>query len=220
MKKLMIPFALTATLIGSTVYAVDNAKVDTKDAIKQYQSKQTGANKAATEVKLYAENNDSSKVLAKIDVSQNLVPFFSKGGWIKVGDPANGQVGWINKGRYREAMNDAIHQSVQTVYIEQTKVNGKKPEITVYQNGQKLSGKKADEIYERVNKQQAQMQEHFARFQKRMNQWANAQMQMMNNPMMGFSMMPMMQPIVIVENNPGKPAKLAPPQTVKPELKE
>lgn len=208
MKKLIIPLAAVA-LIGSTAYAAEHASIDHKDAT--HPAKKIEAGKTTTEIKLYAENTDSSKVLAKVDVSQRLVPFFNKGKWIKVGDPTNGQVGWINKEQYRKAMNDAIHQSVQTVYVEQNVVKGKKPEITVYQNGQKLTGKHADEIYKNVQKQQAQMQKRFARFQKRMNHWSHEQMQTMDNSMMNFPMMPMMQPIVIVENNPGQPAKLAPP---------
>lgn len=212
MKKLMIPLTAVA-LLGGTAYAVDHVQIDQKDASHVAVAQKADVSNDVTEVTLHADANDSSKVLAKVDVSQRLVPFFNKGEWIKVGDPANGQVGWINKEQYRKAMNDAIQQSVQTVYVEQTDAKGKKPQITVYQNGKKLTGEQADAVYKKVQKRQKKMQKRFARFQQRMNQWANSQMQRMNGPMMNT---PIMQPIVIVENNPGQPAKLAPPAPAKP----
>lgn len=200
MRKFIVPFAAVA-LASNIAFAADHIKSSTNTAPNKQSQTQTPKKELDT-VKLYQEASDTSNVLATINLEQRLVPFYKKGDWIKVGDPSNGQVGWINKEQYRNAMNNIVKQSVQTIYIEQNDENNGKPQITVYQNGQKVTGKQADEIYKQVQKQQENMQAHFMMMQKSMNNWMNQQMQMLNSPMTEFSNLPVLQPIIIVENKP------------------
>lgn len=55
------------------------------------------ANAIAKEVNLYENADATSKVVGKIDAAKGLVPIFTKpdGTWLKVGDPRNGNVGWV-----------------------------------------------------------------------------------------------------------------------------
>ncbi len=199
MKKLMIPLA-AALLMGSTAFATTST-AKAQPTQKDVPAKQSVEKQTQDQIKLYADASKDAKVLATITLDQRIVPFYNKGGWVKVGDPANGQVGWIHKEQYRKAMNQAISESVQTVYIEQDSDNNQKPQITVYKNGKKLTGKEAQAIYQKVQKQQTYMQNRFERFQKQMQNFANEQMLQLNS---SFNMLPVVQPIVIVENNPAK----------------
>ena len=51
----------------------------------------------AKEVNLYDQPKDGSKLVGKIDTAVGVVPIFTQpdGVWMKVGDPKNGNVGWI-----------------------------------------------------------------------------------------------------------------------------
>lgn len=51
----------------------------------------------AKEINLYADPKSDAKVLGKVDLAEGVIPIFSskEGDWMKVGDPRNGNVGWI-----------------------------------------------------------------------------------------------------------------------------
>jgi len=51
----------------------------------------------AKEIPLYQEPTDSSVSSNKVDLSLGVIPIFTSkdGNWVKVGDPRNGNVGWI-----------------------------------------------------------------------------------------------------------------------------
>lgn len=51
----------------------------------------------AKEVNLYENADVASKIVGKIDIAKGIVPIFTKpdGTWMKVGDPRNGNVGWV-----------------------------------------------------------------------------------------------------------------------------
>ncbi len=209
MKRVMFPLVVTMTFVISGIGYADNqtATITPTSTINPASTTNTKFNAATiksgqadTAIKLYDEPNNSAKVLGSLNINQRLVPIFQKDGWIKVGNPTDGTVGWINKDEYQQAIDAAIHQNVQTIYIEQIDKNGKKPQITVYQNGKKLTGDQAQAIYTNIKKQQQEMQKNMQIFQQRMNSWMNQQMQVMNTPMLAFPAMPVLQPVVIVEN--------------------
>lgn len=51
----------------------------------------------AKSINLYDQPADSAKVVGTVDMSVGVIPIFSpkEGTWMKVGDPRNGNVGWI-----------------------------------------------------------------------------------------------------------------------------
>lgn len=226
MKKIFIPLLLTVTTFAASITYADTANVTQAEMVKNKgitttTSQANAENNAQTNtlIHFYAEPNSSSKIISTYNVKQAtnnhyLIPIFQKDGWIKVGDPTNGDVGWINKEQYQKAMNTAIHESLQTVYIEQidNAAQGKPSEITVYQNGKKLTGEEAKAIYTKIEKQQQQMQQSMQAFQTRMNNWMDQNMQMANVPMPTF---PLMQPVIIVENHSSTDTNTT-PKTAKP----
>ncbi|MDR3491249.1 MAG: hypothetical protein P4M12_04295 [Gammaproteobacteria bacterium] len=51
----------------------------------------------AKQINLYEQPKDTSKIVSSIDSNNNMVPIFTpkEGDWIKIGNPSNGDVGWI-----------------------------------------------------------------------------------------------------------------------------
>ena len=51
----------------------------------------------AKEVNLYDQPKTDAKVIGRVDLATGVVPIFTskEGDWMKVGDPKDGNVGWI-----------------------------------------------------------------------------------------------------------------------------
>lgn len=60
----------------------------------------------AAEISLYDQPNASAKVIGKIDTSIGVIPIYTptNSEWIKVGDPRNGNVGWLKSADLSKAM--------------------------------------------------------------------------------------------------------------------
>jgi len=201
MKKLIITFFATVSLLSIGVFAFaaspSPAPVSAKHAVKTEKTKSD-----STLLSLYAKSNLNSTVVSKVEVSQDLVPIFRKEGWIKVGNPRNGKVGWINKEQYHKAVNANFHRRAQTVFIEvdQNKTN---PIITAYRNGKKLTAEQAKVLYSKIQKRQARFNKQMRRFQRSMRVWYSREMRNMNAFFMPLERSPMMQPVIIIERNQG-----------------
>ncbi|EKD53624.1 MAG: hypothetical protein ACD_60C00166G0001 [uncultured bacterium] len=59
----------------------------------------------AKNLNLYEEPKTDAKVIGTIDPSKGIVPIFTpkSGDWIKIGDPQNGNVGWVKMSDLKEA---------------------------------------------------------------------------------------------------------------------
>lgn len=109
-------------------------------------------------INLYKAPQLQAKVLENLSPEQQLVSIFYRDGWIKVGDPRNGNVGWVNNDQYRKAMRAYYQPNIQTVFVC-TEHDGKaKPTINMvaYENGKKLSEKESQQLYECVKNRQTQ----------------------------------------------------------------
>jgi SH3-like domain-containing protein len=51
----------------------------------------------AKNINLYEQPKTDAKVVATIDPAQGIVPIYTpdKSEWVKIGDPRNGNVGWV-----------------------------------------------------------------------------------------------------------------------------
>lgn len=126
---------------------------------------------------------EKNRILRRVPANTRLVPIFQKGDWVKVGNPRNGQVGWINRQQYRQAMKVFYRPDVQTVYIQYDHNKNGKPTINVvaYQNGKKLTQQEAQQIYNQMQRRDAMQQRSMQRFVRRMNWWANSALLGANN---------------------------------------
>ncbi len=157
-----------------------------------------------SQVNIYQNPDVKAHVLEKINPAQRLVPIFHKGNWIKVGDPQNGEVGWINRQEYQKAMSAYYEPNIQTLYIHTTPGQNGQSTINVvaYKNGKKLSDKEAQVLYKRIEIQQKKQAEYMQRVFWNMDNVLESEMHHMPQyfvapPNMGFAP-EFIQPVIVV----------------------
>lgn len=190
MKKLM-KFSLFICCL--TLPALLSAAPATKVARQKTES----VEKVKVSLPLYASPNKSAKVIDHIVVGQRLVVIYRQKDWLKVGNPENGQVGWVNIKQYQNWKRASARAFVKSVVITLTEKPDKKgkPEIIVYKNGQRLSDKDAQAFYEKMQRRQRIMQKRFNRFQKDMNRFLKDSMDQEAD----FWQMPFFQPVIVIK---------------------
>lgn len=167
-----------------------------------------GAQSAPTRVNLYSDPDASSKVLEALKPNQNLVPIFHKGDWIKVGNPRDGKVGWINQKQYRSAYEAWYRPSVQTIFVRNDQDKEGKPVVNIiaYSNGKKLDEKQAKALYERMQQEQQQEMKNVHQLTHQMNHFFERENAMFERDFPGFMRAdfapPVMMRPVIVVNQP------------------
>lgn len=117
----------------------------------------------STQVLLYQEPKaDPKNIIKKLPPITHLIPIYQKDGWIKVGDPMDGQIGWINAKQYHEARENYYQPNIQTIFIQTTADQKGKPSLNIvaYKNGQQVSQEEATKLYNQMrDEQQRQLKE-------------------------------------------------------------
>ena len=123
-----------------------------------YAAQQSLENKNGSTINLYQLPEQKSTVLQKLPLHKQLILIYYKNGWIKVGDPHNGQVGWVDREQYCKAIENYYQPDIQTVFIHTERNDKGNPVVDVmaYKNGKKLSDKKARQLYQDIEKQLVQ----------------------------------------------------------------
>lgn len=125
-------------------------------------------------ISLYTDANKNSKVVATLPTNTQLIPIFRQGDWLKVGNPKNGQTGWVNYKDYLGGQsNGGISDNMQAIFAQ----NGK---VTAYENGKQLPDADAKALYEKAQKQQQNMNQQFIKIQDQMNKAMTQGMQSMD----------------------------------------
>lgn len=153
-------------------------------------------------VKLYNKPDDKGAVIRQLAPNIRLIPIYQQGDWIKVGNPQDGQVGWINALQYQKARTAYYRPDIQTLYVHIDGANkGKKPTLNVvaYNNGKRLSDKDALALYHKLRAEQQKQYQRMQQFSLSMTQmmqqdFMNAQ-RMFNSSWMQPTWM---QPIILV----------------------
>ncbi|MCF6777330.1 hypothetical protein L3V83_12235 [Thiotrichales bacterium 19X7-9] len=118
--------------------------------------------KEVDRVNLYAKAN-SDQVIKQVSPSTKLIKVYQKDGWVKVGDPQDGRVGWVNLKQYNQALEAFYQPDIQTVFISRSIGKDHKPQLNVvaYKNGKQVSEKEAQALYQKLKHKQ----------NKEMKQW-------------------------------------------------
>lgn len=148
-------------------------------------------------ITLYANDNDKN-IIKTLSPSTRLIKIYQKGDWIKVGNPEDGTVGWINQKQYQQALEAFYKPNIQEIVISQTTDKNNKPQIKIvaYKNGKPISQKEAEALYENVKKQQAAQAEYWEKFSKNMVNIQNSMMkEFFENP---FFTQPMTIPLPVI----------------------
>jgi hypothetical protein len=145
----------------------------------------------AKTINLYDQPQSTSKVVATIDTSNGVVSIYSpeKSDWMKIGDPKNGNVGWVKKSDLGDAK---INFNIMT-----SGSNGQNYQVFQFGNSAPYSSKDATKAMQDIEAKQKVIQQEI---QKSMQQLYQNAFQM-------WQTMPMMVPVVVV------PEKAAPAKT-------
>ncbi len=161
-------------------------------------------------VNIYTSPSLKAKLVESDSPSTYLVAIFHKDkDWVKVANPKNGEVGWLNRGQYQEALQAYYKPQVQAVFVHSVTGKNGKPDVKVvaYDNGNKLSDKQTKKLYEQIVKHQAResrfMQDMFWNVDSIMNQQILEGEKLLapwNHVDFGFTP-EIIQPIFIVQHN-------------------
>jgi hypothetical protein len=152
-------------------------------------------------VSLHAQPKQDAKVIAKVNISQHLIPFYQQKHWVKVANPKDGKVGWVNREAYKKAMHQAFNEQFHTTYIEVNQNDQDKPRVTAFKNGKQLPDKDAQKLYKKMQKQQHHMQIKMHQYQKHIQGMLDHAFSEGNAMFANMPPMPILQPVVIVEHD-------------------
>lgn len=123
-----------------------------------------------TQILLYSDPKNG-KILKNLPPHTELIPIFQQGDWVEVGNPADGQIGWINIKQYQEARENYFRPDIQTIYIHTTNDQKGKPTLNViaYKNGQPISQQEAQKLYQQMKQEQARHMKSMQQFYRSMH---------------------------------------------------
>lgn len=99
---------------------------------------------------------DKGNVLQSVPVQgHHLIPIFKRGDWLKVGDPKDGQIGWVNLQQYHQAIEAQLHPHEQSFFFSQSTDKNGKTHVVAYKDGKKLSEKEARVLLKHSEQDQA-----------------------------------------------------------------
>jgi hypothetical protein len=167
----------------------------------------------AKTINLYDQPKTDSKVVGTIESTNTMVPIFSdkSGNWMKVGDPKNGNVGWIKVSDVSNANTEnnlsGFSMTEQTVDTK----NGPTTYRTIqFGNGTPANTESAQAIIQKIQSQQSliqqQTQKAYNNLTRDMAVLYQANPNVFNNP--GF---PMFMPVIIVPQQATSPAPVTSP---------
>lgn len=187
----------------SAEHAVISEKKDTS-ANQSSESIKTNSEKKlpeSIEISLYESPDLKSKVTQNLPINTDLVAIYNKGDWVKVGNKANGDTGWINVAQYREAKQNFYknyyHENFTSIFFNWTKDKNGKTMIEAYRNGKKLSNADAQKLYDQMREQEQHQWEAMQRFNHMIDQQFRDD----------FFNMPIMMPGIVVIEQPIKTSK-------------
>jgi SH3-like domain-containing protein len=115
----------------------------------------------AKNINLYDQPKADAKVIATIDPTTGIVPIYTpkQSEWAKVGDPTNGNVGWVKSSDLASAAKTPNGFSVN----QQITSNGKDPQSVLMQFGtsSQLTPEQKEALYKQIQAQQAIIQNSF-----------------------------------------------------------
>ncbi|MBW5802788.1 SH3 domain-containing protein [Coxiella endosymbiont of Ornithodoros amblus] len=141
MRRLLISLSIFLCILsGSTTYATTQ------------QSQQS-----SPPVNLYEKPQFNAKILKTLSPTVRFIPIYHQKDWVKVGDPCNGEIGWVNQAQYQKALKAYYQSNVQTVLIWTEHNEQGKPamDIVAYKDGKKLTDKESQKLYDQIKAQQA-----------------------------------------------------------------
>lgn len=156
---------LMSSFLGFSIFAVQAATNNPAPANTNTATNASSVTSQKNTITLYENPTTSSKVLATLPQAQALIPIFTQNDWVKVANPQNGDVGWVQKNNLNNATTITVTQqnpdTQQYVITEKNKDGTIKNTYRViqYSGGNQLSPQQAQAAFDRIRMQQQKMQE-------------------------------------------------------------
>jgi SH3-like domain-containing protein len=167
----------------------------------------------AKNINLYTEPKTDSKVIASIDSTSTMVPIFSNkaGDWMKVGDPKNGNVGWVKLSDFTNSKADANAEGFSMTSQTVNTANGPQTYRTIKfgANEAAADNAKTQAVIQKFQDQQAQLLKNTQQIYNNMYRDLNALYQANPNAFVP-SGLPVFMPIIVI------PAQAATPPATPP----
>lgn len=150
----------------------------------------------AKDVNLYDQPSNTAKVVGKVDLAIGVVPIFTSkaGDWMKVGNPSNGDVGWV------KTSDMSSPGSPTSITFTQKIVNDKSGPHSVqllqFGSPENLTPQQTQDFYKKMQVQQLKIQQYTQKAIQDMLNQMNSIYQW--NGADGMNSFPMIMPIVIV----------------------
>lgn len=146
----------------------------------------------AKTITLFDQPNANAKSIGSIDAAQGVVPIFTTkdGEWVKVGDPKNGNVGWIKSSDLKDP-----NSPVSITYTQQYINNGNEPQafqFIQYGPPHKMSKEEAQALVKKLQMDQQQLHKSMENIFNSMFQELNQRFPMMDRTA------PIFMPVVIM----------------------
>ena len=143
----------------------------------------------AKAVNLMADPSDSAKVVGTIDLANGIVPIFTPkdGLWMKVGDPRNGNTGWIKNSDLKDSQGTVVSVSQN---ISEDK-NGGKTQSVDMSYGKPMTPEQKQMMQQQLLQQQQNAAQSMVVIQKNLDEMKklyNQQFQIMQK--IGFPAVP------------------------------
>jgi hypothetical protein len=158
----------------------------------------------AAQLNVYEKPEEQAKVISTIKSGDQVMPIFytEKRDWVKIANPKNGEVGWV---KVKELQGPLIITNVSGNVMQQQIVtdNAKNPQvysIIQYSGPKELKPEEAQEMAKKMQQQQRDMEVSMQQMQKHMQQMIH---DMNKNFDRNFYTFPVIQPIIVVPEQPG-----------------
>lgn len=151
----------------------------------------------ANDINLYDQPTAGSKVVGTIDISTGIIPIYTPKGsdWIKIGDPRNGNVGWV------KSSDISNGGSTSFSFTQKVVKSGKEPQVYKIQIGNPPNvtmDKQTQDMVREMQMRQQALQQTTQKIMQEMidniNRLYKQQPELLHNN----GMMPVIMPIVIV----------------------
>jgi hypothetical protein len=154
----------------------------------------------AKTINLYDQPKDNAKIIGPIDTAEGMVPIFTPkdGDWMKVGNPKNGDVGWI-KAKELSSEDGSIATSLSiTQETINTDKGPKSYQIVKFGTPKPLTAEQNTAIIKQAQLRQLQLQASIQKmmqsFYKEMNDYYKSNPSVTVDP---FNNFPMLMPVIV-----------------------
>ena len=121
----------------------------------------------AASINLYDSPDDKAKVTGTIDLAAGIIPIYTPKDsvWVKVGDPRNGNTGWVKSSELKDSNGNAI------TFSQNISDNGKSQSVEMtYGNGKPLTPEQKKLTEQQIQQQQQATQDSLVKAQQGVNQ--------------------------------------------------